>query len=35
MRGVQKVLQAGMLNWKTVQYRYPNKTHSSPEHLRA
>jgi len=29
-RDIQKVLQVDMLNWKTFQYLYTNKTHISP-----
>ena len=32
-RGIQKVLQVDMLDWKTFQYLYTNKTHISPEHM--
>jgi len=30
-RGVEKVLQVDMLDWKTFQYLYTNKTHISLE----
>jgi len=35
MRGVQKVLQVDMLDWKTFQYLYTSKTNISPELMRA
>jgi len=31
MRGIQKVLQVDVFDWKTVQYLYTNKMHISPE----
>jgi len=34
-RGIQKVLQVDMLDWKTFQNFYTNKTHVSPKHVLA
>jgi len=33
MRGVRKVLQVDMLDWKTFQNLYTNKTYVSPKHV--
>jgi len=33
MKGIQKVLQVNMLDWKTFQYLYTNKMYISPEFM--